>query len=189
MTTFSSLRFLFNFNSLQFFREARSCFSWFSISSFSRLSSAFLSSVLSSVRLCFLLPKNDFKHALGSRDSTYAVNLTYDRHTLIKQASRASEAFPLVRKTNNCPRIRVLTRYSCFHQAYMSSPGIHVLTWRACHQQAYVVSNRCACLSTTPLPLLGMHTKYHAPKISCTDHPVFKSIKSPDSNRGMYRCH
>ena len=28
-----------------------------------------------------LLPKNDFEHARGPRNSTYAVNLTYDRHT------------------------------------------------------------------------------------------------------------
>ena len=36
-TTFSSLRFLFNFTSLQSFEMPRRCFSWFSIFSFSRL--------------------------------------------------------------------------------------------------------------------------------------------------------
>ena len=30
-----------------------------------------------------LLPKNDFEHARGPRNSAYAVNLTYDRHTYI----------------------------------------------------------------------------------------------------------
>ena len=28
-----------------------------------------------------LPPKNDFEHARGPRNSTYAINLTYDRHT------------------------------------------------------------------------------------------------------------
>ena len=28
-----------------------------------------------------LPPKNDFEHARGLRNSAYAVNLTYDRHT------------------------------------------------------------------------------------------------------------
>ena len=34
----------------------------------------------------FLLPKKEFEHACGPRNSTYAVNLTYDRHTLIYHA-------------------------------------------------------------------------------------------------------
>ena len=31
-----------------------------------------------------LPPKNDFEHARGPRNSAYAVNLTYDRHTYIQ---------------------------------------------------------------------------------------------------------
>ena len=50
-TTFSSLRFLFNFTSLQSFESGRRCFSWLSIFSFSRLilnlSLSFLCSSLS----------------------------------------------------------------------------------------------------------------------------------------------
>ena len=32
-----------------------------------------------------LPPKNDFEHARGLRNSAYAVNLTYDRHTTYRQ--------------------------------------------------------------------------------------------------------
>ena len=33
--------------------------------------------------LLFFSPKNDFEHARGPRNSAYAVNLIYDRHTPI----------------------------------------------------------------------------------------------------------
>ena len=55
---------------------------------------------------------------------------------IIKRASGASEVFSLVMKTNNCLRIRVLTRNTCLHLAYVSLPGVCVLTWRTCPQLA-----------------------------------------------------
>ena len=33
------------------------------------------------------LPKNDFEHACGPRNSGYAVNLTYDRHYISREIS------------------------------------------------------------------------------------------------------
>ena len=54
---------------------------------------------------------------------------------------RASEAFSLVMKTNNCLRLRVLTRNMCLHLAYMSSPDEYVFA-----------SNRRTCLSMSPSP-------------------------------------
>ena len=41
----------------------------------------------------FLLPKNDFEHAHGPRDSAYAVNLTYD---IYNWASEASPTYTVV---------------------------------------------------------------------------------------------
>ena len=114
-TTFSSLRFLFNFTSLQSFESGQALFlvvfSHFHVLS-SILSLFFLSFSVSealialsfsflSERFFFvhakaalarspkritrvsqsLPPKNDFEHARGSRNSAYAVNLTYDIHT------------------------------------------------------------------------------------------------------------
>ena len=38
-------------------------------------------------------------------------------------SKRASEAFSVVMKTNNCLRLRVLTRNACLHLSYVSSPG------------------------------------------------------------------
>ena len=53
----------------------------------------------------------------------------------------------------------VFTRNACLHLAYASSTGVRVRTW-----QYVFVSNRSACLSTTPTPL-GYTHKYHAPTI------------------------
>ena len=109
-TTFSSLRFLFNFTSLQSFESGQRgfLFSHFRVLS-SILSLSFLCSSVSEAlfTLSFsflserfflvhiveinntgvtgqsLPPKNDFEHARGLRNSAYAVNLTYEtyRHT------------------------------------------------------------------------------------------------------------
>ena len=119
-TTFSSLRFIFKFTSLQSFESGQRgfLFSHFRVLS-SILSLSFLCSSVSealftlnfsflSERFFFvhdkaalarsiveinntgvtgqsLPPKNDFEHALGLRNSAYAVNLTYEtyRHTYI----------------------------------------------------------------------------------------------------------
>ena len=43
---------------------------------------------------------------------------------IIKRASGASKAFSLVMNSNNCLRIRVLTRNACLHLVNMSSTGI-----------------------------------------------------------------
>ena len=109
-TTFSSLRFLFNFTSLQSFESGQRgfLFSHFQVLS-SILSLSFLCSSVSealftlsfsflSERFFFvhdkaalarsrngvtgqsLPPKNDFEHARGLRNSAYAVNLTYETY-------------------------------------------------------------------------------------------------------------
>ena len=104
-TTFSSLRFLFNFTSLQSFESGQRgfLFSHFRVLS-SVLSLSFLCSFVSealftlsftfvSERFFFfhdkaalartgqsLPPKNDFEHARGLRNSAYAVNLTYETY-------------------------------------------------------------------------------------------------------------
>ena len=104
VTTFSSLRFLFNFTSLQSFESEQRgfLFSQFRVLS-SILSLSFrcssVSEALFTLSFSFLserfffvhdkaalaLPKNDFEHARGLRNSAYAVNLTYKtyRHTYI----------------------------------------------------------------------------------------------------------
>ena len=120
---------------------------------------------------------------------------------VIKRASRASEAFSLVMKTNNCLRLCVLTRM-CLHLAYTSSPGMSstgacVLNWHVRPQLEYAsstgvcvltgeyafASNRHACLSKSP-----PHPGY-AHKKSCGYHPVFNSIKILDGDCGIDRCH
>ena len=81
-------------------------------------------------------------------------------HLLVKRASGATKVFSLVLKTNNCLRLRVLTRNTCLHLVYVSSPGVRILNWRMCPQLAYmsspgeyvVASNRRAYLSTSPSP-------------------------------------
>ena len=83
-----------------------------------------------------------------------------------KRASGSSEACSLVMKTNNCLRLRVLTRnacryptYTCPHPAYMcpqlayaSSTGVPVLS-------NVFASNRHTSLSTSPPPLGCAHKK------------------------------
>ena len=66
---------------------------------------------------------------------------------------RASEAFSLVMKTNNCLRLRVLTRNMCLHLAYVFSPGVRVLTWRTCSHLVYVSSTGVCfpCIPTVDL--------------------------------------
>ena len=81
---------------------------------------------------------------------------------------RASTAFSLVMKSNNCLRLRVLTRNACLHLAYVSPLGERVLNRR---------------MQLAP-PTLGC-----AHKKSCSYHHVFKSIESLDGDRGMDRCH
>ena len=92
-TTFSSLRFLFNFTSLQSF-EVDSVVFYFLIfasypQSFFFLMIKLLYSVVqinsTGVTGQSLPPKNDFEHARGLRNSAYAVNLTYEtyRHIYI----------------------------------------------------------------------------------------------------------
>ena len=117
-TTFSSLRFLFNFTSLQSFESEQRgfLFSHFRVLS-SILSLSFLCSFVSealftlsftfvSERFFFVMikllereveinntgvtgqslpPKYDFEHALGLRNSAYAVNLTYDNILLASE--------------------------------------------------------------------------------------------------------
>ena len=87
---------------------------------------------------------------------------------LIKRASGASKAFSPVMKSNNCLRIRVLTRNACLHLAYVSPLGERVL-------------NRHMQIAP---PTLG-----YAHKKSCAYHHGFKSIESLDSDRGMDRCY
>ena len=92
------------------------------------------------------------------------------------------------------PGIRVLTWRMCLRLAYVSSPGIRVLAWHTCPHLASTgvcVLNKRTCPhlanvsspSTSPSPLGYAHKK------SCTYHPVFKSNKSLDGDRGMDRCH
>ena len=113
-------------------------------------------------------------------------------HLFVKRASGASEAFSLVLKTNNCLRLRVLTRNVCLHPAYVSSPGVRFLNWRMRPQLAYVsspgeyvfVSNKRACLSMSPPPSSSWVCTQ-----KITYHPGFKSFKSLDGDCGMDRCH
>ena len=116
VTTFSSLRFLFNFTSLQSFESGQALFlvvfyflifrsypqssAFLSCSSVSEalftLSFSFLSECffffmikllqrvvekITRVHSSVIIAQNDFEHARGLRNSAYAVNLTYDRHT------------------------------------------------------------------------------------------------------------
>ena len=114
-TTFSSLRFLFNFTSLQSFESGQRGFLFFHFRVLSSiLSLSFLYSSVSealftlsfsflSERFFFVFlveinntgvagqslpPKNDFEHAHGLHNSAYAVNLTYEtyRHIYIYHA-------------------------------------------------------------------------------------------------------
>ena len=102
---------------------------------------------------------------LGPHNSAYAFLDAADIH-IIKRASGGSEAFSLVMKTHNFFRLRVLTRNTCLHLVYVSSPGVCVHNWHICPQLAYVSSpgehvfalNRYACPSMST-PLLGMRTK------------------------------
>ena len=89
-------------------------------------------------------------------------------NAIIKRASRASEAFSLVMKSNNFLRICVLTRNACLHLAYMSPLGERVLNRR---------------MQLAPPTLRYAHKK------SCAYHHVFKSVESLDGDRGMDRCH
>ena len=91
------------------------------------------------------------------------------RGHIIKQASGASEAFSLVMKTNNCLRLRVLTRNMCLNLAYVSSPGICVLNWHTCPHLAIMSSPRLDVLvfQRAPPPL-GYAYKNHAPTILCS---------------------
>ena len=94
-------------------------------------------------------------------------------------------------KTNNCLRLRVLTRNRCLHLAYVSSPSVRVLTWRAYPQLVYAsstgvrvltsgvrvlsplannvfASNRRASLSTSPTPSGVRTQKNHVPTVLCS---------------------
>ena len=107
-------------------------------------------------------------------------------HYIIKRVSEASKAFSLVMKTHNCRRLRVLTRHTCPHQAYVSSPGVHVLTRSKCPHLAYMSSPRIHAhvfQSTSPTPSWVCAQKLR------TYHPVFKSIKSLEGDIVMDRCH
>ena len=87
------------------------------------------------------------------------------RENLIK---RASGAFSLAMKSNNCLRILVLTQECVSSLEYVSPLGERV-------------PNRLMLLAP---PTLGYaHTK------SCAYHHVFKSIESLDGDCGMDRCH
>ena len=108
-TTFSSLRFLFNFTSLQSFESGQSgflfsfsgvilnpqpffplffCLSYLSERFFFVHDKAALARSRNQQQGChrsvFTTQKNDFEHACGLRNSAYAVNLTYEtyRHSL-----------------------------------------------------------------------------------------------------------
>ena len=84
---------------------------------------------------------------------------------IIKRASGASEVFSLM-KTNNCLRIRVLTRNACLHLAYASSTGV------VSAPGEYVFALIEAQIFQPAPPSLG-----YAHKISCAYYPVLKSIK------------
>ena len=71
-------------------------------------------------------------------------------------------------KSNNCLRIRVLTRNACLHLAYVFPLGERVLN---------------QCMQLVP-PTVG-----YAHKKSCAYHHVFKSIESLDGDHGMDRYH
>ena len=106
-TTFSSLRFLFNFTSLQSFESGQRgfLFSHFQVLS-SILSLSFLCSSVSEAlftlsfsflsELLFfnqsLPPKNDFEHARGLRNSIYTVNLTYGTYRRISESAEHSSS-------------------------------------------------------------------------------------------------
>ena len=125
-TTFSSLRFLFNFTSLQSF-EVDSVVFYFLIFASYPQSSAFLSCVSEALftlsfsflneRFFFVVikllqrvveinntgvtgqslpPKNDFEHARGLRNSAYAVNLTYETYRHIYISRKISIEHPSV---------------------------------------------------------------------------------------------
>ena len=104
----------------------------------------------------------------------------------VSGASRASEAFSLVMKTNKCLRLRVLTRNACLHLAYVSSPayvsstGVCVLNWHTFQHLANMSSSRIDVDVFQRPPALG-----YAYKKLCAYHPVFNSIKSQDGDRGM----
>ena len=53
----------------------------------------------------------------------------------------------------------------------------------------YVFASNEAHVFQQAPPPLDMHTKYHALKIYCANHPVFKSIKSVGGDHGMDGCH
>ena len=89
---------------------------------------------------------------------------------LIKRASDANKVFSLVMKTHNILRLRVLTRLTCPHLAYVSSPRRDAHVFLSGAQQA-------------PPPLGYAHKK---PRIY---HSVFKSIKSLEGYHGLDRCH
>ena len=93
----------------------------------------------------------------------------------VSGASRASEAFSLVMKTNKCLRLRVLTRNACLNLAYVSSPayvastGVCVLNWHTFQHLANMSSSRIDVdVFQRPPPLLGMRTKNYAPTIPCS---------------------
>ena len=92
-------------------------------------------------------------------------------------------------KTNNCLRIRVLTRNACLHLMHVSSPGAcSVLNWRMRPQLAYVSSHgEYVVVSNRRVSFIEPPSSAH--KKSCAHHPGFKSIKSLDGDRGMDRCH
>ena len=104
----------------------------------------------------------------------------------------ASEAFSLVMKTNTCLSIRVLTRNTCLHLEYMSSPGIRVLAWCTCPHLAYVSSTGICVLNRRTCPqLANMSSSSTSPSPSweCTQ----KSMRLPrvqvHGDHGMDRCH
>ena len=74
----------------------------------------------------------------------------FSEFVFVKRASGVSEAFSLVMKSNNCLRIRVLTRNACLYLAYVSPLGKRVLNRR---------------MQLAP-PTLGYAHKNHAPTIT-----------------------
>ena len=89
---------------------------------------------------------------------------------LVKRASRASEAFSLMMKTNNCLRLRVLTRNTRLHLVYVvyvSSTGVCVLNWCTCPHLANMSSPRIDAHVFQWAPLLSMRTKNYAPTVQC----------------------
>ena len=90
-------------------------------------------------------------------------------------------------KTNNCLRLRVLTRNRCLHLAYVSSPGVRILNWYVVYASSTGVrvltsgvrvlsplannvfaSNRRASHSTSPTPSGVRTQKNHAPTVLCS---------------------